>query len=56
MIKNSFKYLIGYNDDDGIRPLCIKLPQMIRFIKYFENNNKTMYFKISDNKLLQKYT
>ena len=23
--KNSFKYFIGYNDDDGIRPLCIKL-------------------------------
>ena len=28
--KNSFKYVIGYNDDDDvIRPLCIKLPQMI---------------------------
>ena len=24
--KNSFKYIIGYNDDDVIRPLCIKLP------------------------------
>ena len=29
--KNSLKYFIGYNDDDddAIRPLCIKLPQMI---------------------------
>ena len=28
--KNSLKYFIGYNDDDDvIRPLCIKLPQMI---------------------------
>ena len=26
--KNSFKYFIGYNDNDTIRPLCIKLPQM----------------------------
>ena len=26
--KNSFKYFIGYNDNDVIRPLCIKLPQM----------------------------
>ena len=26
--KNSFKHFIGYNDDDSIRPLCIKLPQM----------------------------
>ena len=26
--KNSFKYFIGYNDNDIIRQLCIKLPQM----------------------------
>ena len=25
--KNSFKYFIGYNNNDVIRPLCIKLPQ-----------------------------
>ena len=25
-IKNSFKYFIGYNDNDVIRPLCIRLP------------------------------
>ena len=25
--KNSFKYFIGYNDNDVIRPLCLKLPQ-----------------------------
>ena len=23
--KNSFKYFIGYNDNDVIRPLCVKL-------------------------------
>ena len=28
-IKNSFKYFIGYDDNDVIRPLCINLPQMI---------------------------
>ena len=26
--KTSFKDFIGYNDNDVIRPLCIKLPQM----------------------------
>ena len=26
--KNSHKYFIGYNDDDNILPLCIKLPQL----------------------------
>ena len=24
--KNSFKYFIGYNDNDIVRPLCIRLP------------------------------
>ena len=33
--KNSFKYLIRYNDDDIIRRLCIKLPQMIGYVKKF---------------------
>ena len=26
--KNSFKYFIAYNDNDVIRPLCIKLSQI----------------------------
>ena len=53
--KSSFKYFIGYNDNDDIRPLCIKLPQMIGYAKYFESNNKTMSFKAIDKKLLNKY-
>ena len=53
--KDSLKYFIGYNDDDVIRPLFIKHPQMIGYIKYFDSN-KTMSFKVSDNKLLKKYT
>ena len=52
--KNSLKYFIGYNDDDAIRPLCIKLPQMIGYVKNFDSN-KTMSFKISDSKLLKSY-
>ena len=59
--KNSLKYFIGYNDDDDgddddgvIRPLCIKLPQIIGYVKHFDSN-KTMSFKVSDNKLLKKY-
>ena len=53
--KNSLKYFIGYNDDDNvIKPLCIKLPQMIRYVKCFDSN-KTMSFKVNDNRLLEKY-
>ena len=50
--KNSFKYFIGYNDDDAIRPLCIKLPQMIGYVRNFDGN-RTIYFKISHSKLLK---
>ena len=53
--KKSFKYFIGYDNNDGIRPLCIKLPQMIGYAKYFDSN-KTMSFKVIDKKLLKKYT
>ena len=53
--KNSFKYFIGYSDDDIIKPLCIKLPQMIGYVKIFDNNNKAMSLKVDDNKLLKKY-
>ena len=30
--KNSLKYFIGYNDDDVIRPLCVRFPQMIGYV------------------------
>ena len=40
------KYFIGYlNDIDEISPLCIILPQMSGYIKYFENGGKNMSFK-----------
>ena len=31
--KNSFKYFIGYDDNDVIRPLCMKLPRMIVYVR-----------------------
>ena len=52
--KNSFKYFIGYNDNDVIRPLCINLSQMTGYVRQFEGNTK-MSFKISDKQLLKKY-
>ena len=52
--KNYVKYFIGYNGDDAIRLLCIKLPQMIGYVKNFDSN-KTISFKVDNNKLLKKY-
>ena len=51
--KNPLKYFIRYNDD-FIRPICIKRPQMTVYVKHFDSN-KTMSFKVIDNKLLKKY-
>ena len=48
------QYLLEYNHDHVIRPLCIKLPQMIDYVKNFDSNKK-MSLKVSDNKLLRKY-
>ena len=44
------KYFIGYlhDDNDVIRSLCIILPQMSGFIKYFDNGEKNVSFKIED--------
>ena len=53
--KGSFKYFIAYEYHDYIGPLCIKLPQMIGYVKCFDNN-KAMSFKIADYELLKKYT
>ena len=50
--KSSFKYFLGYHDNDVIRPSYIKLPQMIGYIKHFDSN-KTMFFKVNDNRLLK---
>ena len=53
--KNLLKYFTEYNDDDAIRPLFIKLPQMIGYVKHFDSN-KTMPFKVIDNKRLKECT
>ena len=52
---NSFKYFIGYDDNDDIRPSCMRLTQLIGYAKYFDSN-KTMSFKVVDQGLLKKHT
>ena len=52
--KNSFKYFIGYNDNDVIRPLCIRLPQMTGYARKFDEN-ATISFIVKDKQLLKNY-
>ena len=49
-----FKYFISYQEDEIVKPLCIILPQMSGFIKYFENGGKNMSFLIKDDEVLEK--
>ena len=50
-----FKYFIGYLEGGIVKPLCIILPQMSGYIKYFENGGKNMSFLIKDDEVWEKY-
>ena len=49
-----FKHFIGYQEGEIVKPLCIFLPQMSGYIKYFENGGKTS-FLIKDDETWEKY-
>ena len=51
----SFKYFIGYKDDNIVRQLCIILHQMSGYMKYLKNGGKNMSFIIKDDSVLIKY-
>ena len=53
--KNALKYFIGYNDNDVIRPLCLKLSKMTGYINKFDENKITMSLMIKDIQLLKNY-
>ena len=42
--EDCFKYFIGYQKGKIVMPLCIILPQMNRYIKYFEYGSPNMSF------------
>ena len=52
--KKALKYVIGYNNNDVIRPLCLRLPQITGYAKKF-NENATMSFRVNNKQLLKNY-
>ena len=52
---NSFKYFIGYNDNNVIRPLYLFLSQTTGYINKFDKNKITMSLMIKDIQLLKNY-
>ena len=52
---DGFKYFVGYQEDEIVKPLCIILPQMRGYVKHFENGGKNMSFMVKDDSVLNKY-
>ena len=51
-----FKYFIVYQENEIIKPLlCIILPQISGYIKYFEYRGMNMSFFIKDDEVWEKY-
>ena len=50
-----YKYFCGYLNNDVIQPLCVILPQMRGYIKYFDDGGKNMSFVTDDKEVYEKY-
>ena len=53
--ETTYKYLCRYLNNDVIQPLCVVLPQMDGYIKYFDNGGKNMTFVTDNEKVYDKY-
>ena len=51
----TYKYFCGYLNNDVIKTLCVILPQMNGYIKYFDDGGKIMSFVTDDEKVYEKY-
>ena len=51
----TYKYLCGYLNNDVIQPLCVILPQMNGYVKYFDDSGKNMSFVTDDEEIYKKY-
>ena len=51
----TYKHFCGYLNNDVIKPLCVILPQMNGYIKYFDNGGKNMSFVTDDKEVYGKY-
>ena len=54
MVTKSLNF-IGNRNGDIIRPVCIKLPQMSGFIRYFDYSRKNMSFMTRDSNVSEKF-
>ena len=51
----TYRYFCRYLNNDVIQPLCVILPQMSGYIKYFDDGQKNMSFDTDDKEVYKKY-
>ena len=49
----TYKYFCGYLTNDVMKPLCVILPQMNGYIKYFDDGGKNMLLVTDDKKFMR---
>ena len=54
--KDTFKYFIGHRHKGNAfpSPLCVKLPQMNAYVKYFDKNNKYINLLVNDIEIMKR--
>ena len=50
----TYKYFCGFLNSDVIKTLCVILPQINGYIKYFDDGGKNMSF-VTDDEVYEKY-
>ena len=55
IIDAKYKYFCGYINNGVIQPLCVILPQMKGYIKYFDDGGKNRSFVTDDKEVYKKY-
>ena len=50
-----YKHFCGYLNKNVIQPLCVILPQMSGYIKYFDDGGKNMLLVTDDKEVYEKY-
>ena len=50
----TYKYFCRYLNNDAVKPLCVTLPQINGYFKYFDNGGKNMSFITDDKEVYEK--
>ena len=51
----TYKFFCGYLNNNSLKPLCVILPQVDGYIKYFDDAGKNISFVTEDEKFYEKY-